>query len=73
MRRIGLAGALAMLLTLVGLTFAAPGAMAAGTVGSFEIDGNLIDSPAGEPIDWSTPVSCSEQHRRSIAATSSST
>jgi len=24
-------------------------------VGSFEIDGNLVDNPAGEPIDWSTP------------------
>src|SRR5438876_1214065 len=30
-------------------------ASANGTVGSFEIDGNLVDSPAGEPIDWSTP------------------
>ena len=33
MRRIGLAGALAMLLTLVGLTFAAPGAVAASDCG----------------------------------------
>ena len=24
------------------------------SVGSFEIDGNLVDDPAGEPIDWST-------------------
>jgi uncharacterized repeat protein (TIGR01451 family) len=29
-------------------------AAAAGTVGSFEVDGNRPDSPAGEPIDWST-------------------
>jgi uncharacterized repeat protein (TIGR01451 family) len=33
----------------------APTAFANGTVGSFEVDGNLVDSPAGEPIDWSTP------------------
>ncbi len=33
----------------------APAARAGSSVGSFEIDGNLIDSPAGEPIDWSTP------------------
>src|SRR5688572_11776577 len=24
------------------------------SVGSFEIDGNLVDDPPGEPIDWST-------------------
>ncbi|MGH2726445.1 MAG: choice-of-anchor P family protein, partial [Actinomycetota bacterium] len=28
--------------------------MAAGTVGSFEIDGNRPDSAAGEPLDWSS-------------------
>ncbi|MEA2220747.1 MAG: hypothetical protein QOJ35_3373 [Solirubrobacteraceae bacterium] len=55
MRRIGLAGVLAMLLTLSGFTVATTGAFANGTVGSFEIDGNIVDSPAGEPIDWSTP------------------
>src|SRR5438093_9764878 len=27
--------------------------MQSGSVGSFEIDGNLVDDPAGEPIDWS--------------------
>jgi hypothetical protein len=27
--------------------------MQSGSVGSFEIDGNLVDNPAGEPIDWS--------------------
>src|SRR5919198_4919668 len=31
---------------LIGLT-------QSSSVGSFEIDGNLIDSPSGEPIDWS--------------------
>lgn len=30
-------------------------AAANGTVGSFEVDGDSADSPAGEPIDWSTP------------------
>src|SRR5438093_2019628 len=27
--------------------------MQSGSVGSFEIDGNLVDNPAGEPLDWS--------------------
>ncbi|MDX6676031.1 MAG: hypothetical protein QOE31_83 [Solirubrobacteraceae bacterium] len=53
MRRIGLAGVLAMLLTLLGLTMATPGALANSTLGSFEIDGNRADdSGTGEPIDW---------------------
>jgi len=57
MRRIGLAGVLAMLLTLFGLTMAVPGALANSTLGSFEIDGNRADdSGAGEPIDWFTGV-----------------
>ncbi|MEO6711901.1 MAG: DUF11 domain-containing protein [Mycobacteriales bacterium] len=56
MRRTGLASLLAMLLTVAGLGLAVPGALAAGSgVGSFEIDGNTVDSPAGEPIDWETP------------------
>ncbi len=29
-------------------------ASAAGTVGSFEVDGNRLDSPPGEPLDWSS-------------------
>jgi uncharacterized repeat protein (TIGR01451 family) len=58
MRRIGLAGVLAMLLAIVGFGFAAGSATAAGTsVGSFEIDGNTPDSPAGEPTDWDAPAS----------------
>src|SRR5215213_4571890 len=53
MRRIGLAGLLAMLLTMAGVGIVASSATAAGTaVGSFEIDGNTPDNPAGEPTDW---------------------
>lgn len=55
MRRTTLAGILAMLLTMVGLAFAAPAALAGSSVGSFEIDGNTVDSPVGEPIDWESP------------------
>ncbi|MGQ0521766.1 MAG: choice-of-anchor P family protein [Actinomycetota bacterium] len=33
----------------------APGARAGSSVGDFEIDGNLVDDPAGGAIDWSTP------------------
>ena len=41
---------------LASLLLLAPArAWANGTVGSFEIDGNLVDDPAGEPMDWSTP------------------
>ena len=52
MRRIGLAAALAMLLTIVGAGVLASAAHAGTSVGSFEIDGNTPDSPAGEPTDW---------------------
>ena len=31
-----------------------PATFAGSSVGSFEIDGNLVDDPPGEPIDWST-------------------
>src|SRR5919112_1396673 len=40
---------------LAGLFVGATGVFAGTSVGSFEIDGNTLDSPAGEPIDWSTP------------------
>ena len=30
------------------------GVFAGDAVGDFEIDGNLVDSPSGGPIDWST-------------------
>jgi uncharacterized repeat protein (TIGR01451 family) len=30
-----------------------------GTVGSFEVDGNRPDSPAGEPLDWSSLAAAS--------------
>ena len=41
--------------TLVAILAYAPSAGAASSVGSFEIEGNLVDdSGAGEPIDWLT-------------------
>jgi hypothetical protein len=33
-----------------------------GSVGSFEIDGNLVDDPPGEPIDWSTDPAGNSPH-----------
>lgn len=33
-----------------------------GGVGSFEIDGNLVDDPPGEPIDWSTDAAGNTPH-----------
>jgi uncharacterized repeat protein (TIGR01451 family) len=58
MRRIWLASMLALLCTCTGLGVAASSATAAGTaVGSFEIDGNTPDAPAGEPTDWDAPAS----------------
>src|SRR6266545_927032 len=33
-----------------------------GNVGSFEIDGNLVDDPPGEPIDWSTDPAGNSPH-----------
>ncbi len=32
------------------------------SVGSFEIDGNLVDDPPGEPIDWSTDPAGNNPH-----------
>ncbi len=32
------------------------------SVGNFEIDGNLVDDPAGEPIDWSTDPAGNTPH-----------
>lgn len=32
------------------------------SVGSFEVDGNLVDDPAGEPIDWSTDAGGNNPH-----------
>ena len=52
---------LATVAGLIGSTMAAvlvPQPASAGTsVGSFEIDGNTPDSPAGEPTDWDAPAS----------------
>jgi len=41
-------------LVLAGVMIGYPKAFAGSTVGDFEIDGNLVDNPAGGPIDWST-------------------
>ncbi len=41
-------------LVLAGVMIGSPETFAGSTVGDFEIDGNLVDSPAGGPIDWST-------------------
>src|SRR5438094_675815 len=43
---------LVVLAVLIGFT--RPTVTQVGSVGSFEIDGNLVDDPPGEPIDWST-------------------
>ena len=43
---------LVALAVLIGFT--RPTVTQVGSVGSFEIDGNLVDDPPGEPIDWST-------------------
>jgi hypothetical protein len=43
---------LVVLAAVVGFT--RPAVTQIGSVGSFEIDGNLVDDPPGEPIDWST-------------------
>jgi hypothetical protein len=42
------------LLVLAGAMIGNPEAFAGSTVGDFEIDGNLVDDPAGGSIDWST-------------------
>ncbi len=47
-------GVLALLIALPFLIGFSPAVfMQSGSVGSFEIDGNLVDNPAGEPLDWS--------------------
>jgi uncharacterized repeat protein (TIGR01451 family) len=43
-----------VILVTLAIGMLAPIARAAGTVGSFEVEGNRPDSPTGEPIDWST-------------------
>ncbi|UTI64601.1 hypothetical protein NBH00_25120 [Paraconexibacter antarcticus] len=57
MRRLGLAGLLALLFATAWLVVGAPVAGATNVVfGGFEIDGNLADnSGPGDPIDWATP------------------
>jgi hypothetical protein len=39
-----------------------PAVFTDSAVGSFEIDGNLVDDPAGEPIDWSTDPAGNTPH-----------
>src|SRR2546425_405617 len=51
---------LVMLAVLIGFT--RPTVTQVGSVGSFEIDGNLVDNPAGEPIDWSTDPAGNTPH-----------
>jgi len=41
------------LLTAFSLIAYSPAVFMQSAIGSFEVDGNLVDDPAGEPIDWS--------------------
>lgn len=47
---------------LVGLPLPVSTQTTTSSVGSFEIDGNLVDDPAGEPIDWSTDPAGNTPH-----------
>jgi hypothetical protein len=51
--RHGCVGPALLLLLATVLVIGSP-AFAGSTVGSFEIDGNTVDFPPGEPIDWQT-------------------
>src|SRR5688572_5706641 len=51
---------LMVLAALIGLTSLAVTGI--GNVGSFEIEGNLVDDPPGEPIDWSTDPAGNTPH-----------
>ena len=51
---------LVVLAVLIGFT--RPAVTQVGSVGSFEIDGNLVDDPPGEPIDWSTDPAGNTPH-----------
>ena len=42
-----------LMIALAFLIAFSPLVLTQSTVGSFEIDGNVVDSPSGEPIDWS--------------------
>jgi len=42
-----------LVIALAFLIAFSPVVLTQSTVGSFEIDGNVVDSPSGEPIDWS--------------------
>src|SRR5437870_10995352 len=51
---------LVVLAVLIG--FSRPTVTQVGSVMSFEIDGNLVDDPPGEPIDWSTDPAGNVRH-----------
>src|SRR5687768_1871689 len=51
---------LVVLALLIGFTDSA--VMQVGSAESFEIDGNLVDDPPGEPIDWSTDPAGNTPH-----------
>ena len=58
-RRVAVSTGLVILAALIAFTLPA---RTQGNVGSFEIDGNLIDNPPGEPIDWSTDAAGNIPH-----------
>jgi hypothetical protein len=58
-RAVGWTG-LVVFAVLIGFT--PPVVTQVGSVGSFEIDGNLVDDPPGEPIDWSTDPAGNTPH-----------
>src|SRR5438093_4599911 len=63
MTRISLSRRFLIAIVLTLLTALSPVASTGtGSVGSFEIDGNLGDDPAGEPIDWSTDPAGNTPH-----------
>ena len=57
-RHLAAARRASLMVPLVGLVLlvaaSGPQVFAAGTLGSFEVDGNTADVPAGGPIDWET-------------------
>src|SRR5438093_8789510 len=63
MTRISLSRRFLIAIVLTLLTALSPVASTGtGSVGSFEIDGNLVDDPPGEPIDWSTDPAGNTPH-----------
>jgi hypothetical protein len=54
--------AITLLVLSVVIGFSLPVSTQTAAVGSFEIDGNLVDDPPGEPIDWSTDPAGNTPH-----------